>query len=124
MPKRPKVDPSHNPTLFEMGEPEQAAEQAVERPYSDTTLLLGTSSFTADGWQSSFYPKGMKPSEYLAHYARTFRTVEIDSTFYGTPATSTVSNWYARTPPDFVFAAKVPQVITHETKSSPGCALS
>ena len=56
----------------------------------------------------------MKPTEYLTHYAKTFRTVEIDSTFYGTPILSTVENWYRRTPADFIFSAKVPQEITHK----------
>jgi uncharacterized protein YecE (DUF72 family) len=56
----------------------------------------------------------MPPRGYLSHYAKTFRTVEIDSTFYRTPSEATVLNWYQRTPADFVFAVKVPQVITHE----------
>ena len=38
----------------------------------------------------------------------------MDSTFYGTPSAATVEKWREKTPPDFVFAAKVPQVITHE----------
>jgi uncharacterized protein YecE (DUF72 family) len=38
----------------------------------------------------------------------------VDSTLYRTPAITTVKGWYAKTPPGFVFAAKVPQVITHE----------
>ena len=29
-------------------------------------ILLGTSSFAASGWNGSFYPQGMKPSDYLA----------------------------------------------------------
>jgi hypothetical protein len=29
-------------------------------------ILLGTSSFTAAGWNRSFCPRGMKPSDYLA----------------------------------------------------------
>jgi hypothetical protein len=29
-------------------------------------ILLGTSSFTAAGWDGSFYPKGMRSSDYLA----------------------------------------------------------
>ena len=41
-------------------------------------------------------------------------TVELDNTFYRTPAISTVKGWYAKTPPGFLFAAKVPQIITHE----------
>ena len=40
--------------------------------------------------------------------------MELDNTFYRTPALSTVQGWYAKTPPSFLFAAKVPQVITHE----------
>ncbi len=86
----------------------------LQREYSAANLYLGTSSFTADGWAGSFYPKGMQPRGYLAHYAKIFRTVEIDSTFYATPSETTVLNWYEKTPADFVFAVKVPQVITHE----------
>jgi uncharacterized protein YecE (DUF72 family) len=77
-------------------------------------LFLGTSAFAANGWPGSFYPNGMKPSEYLSFYATKFRAVEIDSTYYGTPSVATVSRWYHKTPSDFSFAAKVPQVVTHQ----------
>ena len=77
-------------------------------------LRIGTSAFTAAGWEGTFYPEGMKPAEYLSHYAQHFETVEVDSTFYRTPAASTVNGWYDKTPPSFVFALKVPQIITHE----------
>jgi uncharacterized protein YecE (DUF72 family) len=77
-------------------------------------ILLGTSSFTASGWNGSFYPRGMKPSGYLAFYAERFRTVGVDSTFYACPTASTVQNWNARTPDGFIFSVKVPQTITHD----------
>jgi uncharacterized protein YecE (DUF72 family) len=77
-------------------------------------IRIGTSAFMAEGWEGSFYPRGMKPAEYLSYYATQFDTVEVDSTFYRTPALSTVKGWYAKTPPGFIFAVKVPQVITHE----------
>ena len=79
-----------------------------------STLRLGTSAFTAAGWEGVFYPDGMKPADYLSHYATQFDTVEIDSTYYRTPSASTVRGWDAKTPPGFLFAAKVPQIITHE----------
>jgi uncharacterized protein YecE (DUF72 family) len=82
----------------------------VDRP----PILLGTSSFTATGWNGSFYPRGMKPSDYLAFYAERFHTVEVDSTFYACPTPRTVENWKARTPEDFIFSVKVPQTITHD----------
>src|SRR5579863_1176187 len=77
-------------------------------------IYLGTSSFTAAGWSGSFYPKGLKSTEYLAYYAEHFNTVEIDSTFYACPSPSTVKGWAQKTPDDFIFSVKVPQTITHE----------
>jgi uncharacterized protein YecE (DUF72 family) len=101
-----------------MEKPNNTAESTsslnIERPHCGPGLYLGTSAFTANGWQGSFYPPGMQPREFLTHYATKFRTVEVDSTFYGTPSASTVTAWNEKTPDDFVFAAKVPQVITHE----------
>jgi uncharacterized protein YecE (DUF72 family) len=79
-----------------------------------TDLRIGTSAFTAAGWEHSFYPEGMRPADYLGYYATKFDTVEIDSTFYRTPSLQTVKGWNAKTPPGFLFVAKVPQIITHE----------
>jgi len=118
--QRPKVEPIRDPTLFEMDKLEKAAELTsqlkTERPYSlpGTGIYLGTSAFIADGWQGSFYPRGMKPADFLSYYATQFATVEVDSTFYGSPSARTVNNWAARTPEDFIFSVKVPQIITHE----------
>jgi uncharacterized protein YecE (DUF72 family) len=81
---------------------------------AETEIRLGTSAFTAAGWEGAFYPPGMKPSEYLSYYATQFDTVEVDSTFYRAPSMQTVKGWFAKTPPGFLFAAKVPQAITHE----------
>lgn len=77
-------------------------------------ILLGTSSFTASGWEGSFYPKGLRSSDYLSFYAERFHTVEVDSTFYACPSPRTVGNWAARTPENFIFSVKAPQTITHE----------
>src|SRR5450756_2627363 len=76
-------------------------------------LYIGTSAFTAAGWEGSFYPEGTKPADFLRCYAQHFNSVEIDSTFYRTPSKATVQGWAKKTPDGFVFAAKIPQVITH-----------
>jgi len=101
--------------LFELEKPSESVIQSnIERPFSLPGIFLGTSSFTAKGWEGTFYPATMRSRDFLSHYARQFQTVEIDSTFYGTPSPSTVSGWNEKTAPDFIFAVKVPQVITHE----------
>jgi len=77
-------------------------------------LFLGTSSWSSEDWVGAFYPPGTPSAQFLEEYSRHFDTVEVDSTFYRTPSAAMVKNWRERTPPGFVFAAKFPQVITHE----------
>jgi uncharacterized protein YecE (DUF72 family) len=48
-------------------------------------IRLGTSSWTAKGWETAFYPKGTDRTDFIAEYAKVYDTVEIDATFYGTP---------------------------------------
>ena len=118
MKKSERVEQIRQPTLFQMEKLDQTAEitgePKIDRPYSLPGILLGTSAFTANGWEGSFYPPGMKSRDFLSYYATQFPTVEVDSTFYGTPSASTVASWNEKTPSDFIFAAKVPQVVTHE----------
>src|ERR1700687_1905272 len=85
----------------------------IEFPFM-ASLYVGTSAFTAAGWEGSFYPAGAKPADFLSYYAKHFNSVEVDSTFYRTPSKNTVEGAGRKTPEGFVFAAKVPQVITHE----------
>lgn len=122
MPKRPKPEPIRQLALFQNEQAhsrlatatELVANLKIEWPYSLPGIRLGTSAFTAAGWEGSFYPTAMKATDRLKYYSGQFQTVEIDSTFYGTPTAATVKGWYEKTPPDFVFAVKVPQVITHD----------
>jgi uncharacterized protein YecE (DUF72 family) len=78
------------------------------------SLYLGTSSWSFDDWRGTVYPVDAKSSDYLTHYAKRFRVVEIDMTFYRIPTRAMVEGWHQRTPDSFRFAAKIPQVITHE----------
>ena len=78
-------------------------------------LRLGTSSWSNDDWKTAgFYPSEMASRDYLAHYARRFDTVEVDSTFYRSPPAPMVARWASVTPAEFRFALKVPGAITHE----------
>ena len=86
----------------------------------EPTVRLGTSGWAYKSWVGVFYPEGTAPADYLRRYAEHFDTVEVDSTFYRMPTARMVDGWAAATPPGFVFAAKVPQVITHE-KALRGC---
>lgn len=113
---RKKPAPFQQQTLNLLDAPQDVAAAAVEfEPLKFVLgLRLGTSSFTANGWLGSFYPANLSTRDYLTYYATKFNTVEVDSTFYRTPLVSTVKSWYEKTPAGFLFAAKVPRVVTHE----------
>jgi uncharacterized protein YecE (DUF72 family) len=72
-------------------------------------LYLGTSGWSYADWEGSLYPAGLPAAARLAEYANHYATVEIDSTFYGTPRRSTVERWREIVPEGFLFAAKFPQ---------------
>jgi uncharacterized protein YecE (DUF72 family) len=77
-------------------------------------VRIGTCGWSYQDWEGVFYPKGLKPGEYLTYYARHFPVVEVDSTFYRLPTLKLVREWRAKTPDGFGFTLKVPQIITHE----------
>ena len=74
---------------------------------------LGCSGWAYDDWVGPFYPPGTPPGEFLERYARVFRTVEVDSSFYRPPTPFLLRRWADRTPDGFRFALKVPREVTH-----------
>jgi uncharacterized protein YecE (DUF72 family) len=89
-------------------------ENPAEISPSEPGLYLGTSGWSYADWEGTVYPVGIPAGARLAEYVKHYATVEIDSTFYGTPRRSTVEKWRELAPDGFLFAAKFPQEITHE----------
>ncbi len=81
-----------------------------------TEIRLGCQGWNYAAWVGPFYPPRTRPADFLTVYARAFTTVEVDSTFYATPAAQTVRGWASRVPDGFTFALKLPQEITHEKR--------
>jgi len=55
----------------------------------------------------------VKGFDELAYYAERFDTVEVNSSFYGTPRPEVSRGWVERTPPRFEFSLKLYQKFTH-----------
>jgi len=81
---------------------------------SKGNTLLGTSGWSYNEWEGPFYQEGEKRK--LRAYSRVFQTAEIDSTFYRFPSKGTVIGWLRYSPSEFVFASKIPKLITHDKK--------
>ena len=80
------------------------------------SVHIGTSGWHYKHWVGTFYPEGTKPEQMLGYYSGAFRTVELNSTFYGLPEHATVAHWRDSTPAGFLFASKASRYITHRKK--------
>jgi uncharacterized protein YecE (DUF72 family) len=56
-------------------------------------ICIGTSGWHYKHWVGRFYPEKTPASKMLAYYAQCFETVEINSSFYRLPRTSTLEEW-------------------------------
>jgi len=69
-----------------------------------TPFFLGTASWTFPDWRRVFYPDGLADRERLAWYATQANSVEVNTSFYGLPAPSTLVQWVESVPPGFTFS--------------------
>ncbi len=79
-------------------------------------LYVGCSGWTYSGWKGTFYPESLENWKRLSYYSRFFNFIEVDSTFYYVPSRYVIQGWRNKTPDDFKFTFKFPQVITHVNK--------
>jgi uncharacterized protein YecE (DUF72 family) len=70
-------------------------------------LYVGTSGWSYPSWRPAFYPAGIKPGEFLGHYAERLPSVELNSTGYRIPAEEQFRRWAELTPSGFRFAVKM-----------------
>lgn len=77
---------------------------------------IGTSGYNYPEWRGHFYPRDLAATQMLGYYARHFRSVEINYTFYRMPTERIVAAWAAATPAGFTFTLKAPRRITHEAR--------
>jgi uncharacterized protein YecE (DUF72 family) len=75
--------------------------------------FVGTSGWAYATWKPVFYPPEVKPKDFLRYYATRLRTLEVNYTFNHLPTEKNIAGWKEATGPDFVFALKASQQITH-----------
>ena len=75
---------------------------------------IGCSGWFYWKWRSLFYPKALPTKEWFSYYAKHFRTVEINASFYSWPTEASVKAWLKATGKRrFVYTVKVCELITH-----------
>jgi uncharacterized protein YecE (DUF72 family) len=80
------------------------------------TVKIGTSGWQYRHWRTAFYPAGMGTGRWLAFYASSFDTVEVNNAFYRLPDASAFDRWRASTPARFEIAVKMSSFLTHNRR--------
>ena len=74
---------------------------------------VGTSGWAYTIWKPDFYPKDVASKNFLKYYATQLNTVEVNYTFRRSLTEKAASGWVGDVGPEFRFALKANQYITH-----------
>ncbi len=79
-------------------------------------VRLGCSGWAYPSWRPGFYPPKTPVKKLLTAYAGRLNAVEVNYTFRALPSPAVLAGWLDQTPPQFHFAFKAPQRITHQRR--------
>lgn len=79
-------------------------------------VIIGTSGWWYEHWVGPFYPSEMEKKDWFFHYANSFDSVEINSSFYRLPFKNIVKGWAKKAPEKFRYTLKMWRRITHFKK--------
>jgi uncharacterized protein YecE (DUF72 family) len=80
---------------------------------SVSPIYVGTSGWAYTIWKPEFYPKNVSSKNFLKYYATQLNTVEVNYTFRRSLTEKAATGWMADVGPNFRFALKANQYITH-----------
>lgn len=83
-------------------------------PSPNRRVYVGCSGWFYWHWRGRFYPPELATNGWFEHYAKQFRTVELNAPFYSWPTLGTVKTWVRQAAGrSFVYTVKVCELITH-----------
>ena len=87
-------------------------------------VYIGCTGWAMKEWVGWIYPKGCKPTDYLRYYSQQFNTIEMNTTHYRIPSTKDIEKWRRDSAPDFRFAPKMLQRVSHSKNLGYGTGLT
>jgi uncharacterized protein YecE (DUF72 family) len=85
--------------------------------YAMPRLNVGCSGWFYWHWRGLLYPQDMPTNQWFAHYARQFKTVELNAPFYSWPTSATIQAWIKQAGRrKFIYTVKACELITHIKK--------
>jgi uncharacterized protein YecE (DUF72 family) len=87
--------------------------QTSESAQASLPLYVGTSGWSYTIWKPDFYPADVPSKNFLKFYATKLSAVEVNYTFRSRLSEKAATGWMADVGPNFRFALKANQFITH-----------
>lgn len=84
----------------------------------DGRIRIGIGGWNFAPWRQTFYPKGLAQKDELSYAASRLTAIEINGTFYRTPAPQTFAAWRDTVPDDFIFTLKAPRYTVNRKRLS------
>jgi uncharacterized protein YecE (DUF72 family) len=88
-------------------------QKAAARSSVAAAVYVGTPIWSHAPWVGTLYPPETPAALFLHEYSKQFKTVEVNSTFYGIPPAETFLKWKNSVGEDFRFCPKFPKSISH-----------
>jgi uncharacterized protein YecE (DUF72 family) len=93
--------------------------QAAEPRAGPPEIHVGCSGWFYWHWRDRFYPPGTPNNRWFEHYAKQFKTVELNAPFYSWPTAAAVKTWVRQAGRRrFLYTVKVSELITHVKRFS------
>ncbi|WP_026462040.1 DUF72 domain-containing protein [Adhaeribacter aquaticus] len=86
--------------------------------YLKPQVYIGCPTWHNKQWLGSYYPADASDKDLLHWYSRQFNAIEVNTTYYRIPETSTIDRWRQQVSPNFKLCPKVPQSISQDLKLS------
>lgn len=90
--------------------------------YHVSMILVGTSGFQYRNWVPVFYPKGLDPGDWLAHYSRYFSCCELGFTCYRIPEPVQIQQLIDGSGGALQFVFRVPSRLCEDTSEKDASA--
>ena len=98
----------HFPEDFSKNQ-EVLGKQKVLKP----NVYVGCPIWVNKNWIGKIYPHNAKEKDFLKYYAQQFDTIELNSTHYHLPDTTSIERWRQKVGKNFRFCPKILQTISH-----------
>ena len=87
-------------------------------------VFIGCTGWHNKEWVGWVYPKACKSTDYLRYYSQQFNTIEMNTTHYRIPPLKDIEKWRRDSTPDFRFAPKMLQTVSHAKNLGYGTGLT